>query len=79
MLDRPSNYFSFFFFLIFFQTRLGHITSAKVCKDKALLICIIIVTAFELTNQLLYLNFPCLERKIFQTDHKSTLPSSVAL
>ena len=43
MLDRPSNYFSFFFFLIFFQTRLGHITSAKVCKDKALLICIIII------------------------------------
>ena len=38
MLDRPYN-----FFLIFFQTRLGHITSAKVCKDKALLICIIII------------------------------------
>ena len=37
------------------------------------------VTAFELTNQLLYLNFPSLERKIFQTDHKSTLPSSVVL
>ena len=29
--------------LIFFQIRLGHITSAKVCKDKALLICIIII------------------------------------
>ena len=37
------------------------------------------VTAFELTNQLLYLNFPSLECKIFQTDHKSTLPSSVVL
>ena len=37
------------------------------------------VTAFELTNQLLYLNFPSLERKIFQTDHKSMLPSSVVL
>ena len=37
------------------------------------------LTAFELTNQLLYLNFPSLERKIFQTDHKSTFPSSVVL
>ena len=32
---------------------------------------------FELMNQLLYLNFPSLECKIFQTDHKSTLPSFV--
>ena len=53
MLDRPSNYYYyyyyyfFFFFLIFFQTRLGHITSAKVCKDKALLICIIIISVFN--------------------------------
>ena len=37
------------------------------------------LTAFELTNQLLYMNFPSLERKIFQKDLKSTLPSSVAL
>ena len=37
------------------------------------------LTAFELTNQLLYTNFPSLERKIFQKDLKSTLPSSVAL
>ena len=35
--------------------------------------------AFELTNQLLYINFPSLEHKIFQEDQKSTLPSSVAL
>ena len=35
--------------------------------------------AFELTNQLLYMNFPSLERKIFQNNLKSTLPSSVAL
>ena len=33
------------------------------------------LTAFEL----LYMNFPGLERKIFQKDLKSTLPSSVAL
>ena len=31
------------------------------------------LTAFELTNQLLYMNFPSLERKIFQKDLKSTL------
>ena len=37
------------------------------------------LTAFELINQLLYINFPSLERKIFQKDLKSTLPSSVAL
>ena len=38
------------------------------------------LTAFELTNQLLYMNFPSLERsKIFQRDLKSMLPSSVAL
>ena len=37
------------------------------------------LTAFELTNQLLYMNFPSLEGKIFQKDQKSTLPSSVAL
>ena len=37
------------------------------------------LTAFELTNQLLYMNFPSLEREIFQKDLKSTLPSSVAL
>ena len=49
MLDRPSNYFSFFF-LIFFRTRLGHITSAKVCKDKALLICIIIIIIYGLRS-----------------------------
>ena len=35
--------------------------------------------AFELINQLLYINFPSLERKIFLKDLKSTLPSSVAL
>ena len=37
------------------------------------------LTAFELTNQLLYINFPSLERKIFQKDLKFTLPSSVAV
>ena len=37
------------------------------------------LTAFELTNQLLYMNFPSLERKMFQKDLKSTLPSSAAL
>ena len=37
------------------------------------------LTAFELRNQLLYMNFPSLERRIFQKDLKSTLPSSVAL
>ena len=37
------------------------------------------LTAFELTNQLLYMNFQSLEPKIFQKDLKSTLPSSVAL
>ena len=37
------------------------------------------LTAFELTNQLLYMNFPSLERKSFQKNLKSTLPSSVAL
>ena len=37
------------------------------------------LTAFELTNQLLYMNFPSLERQIFQKDLMSTLPSSVAL
>ena len=36
------------------------------------------LTAFELTNQLLYRNFPSLECKIFQKDLKSTLPLSVA-
>ena len=35
--------------------------------------------AFELTNQLLYMNFPGLELKIIQKHLKSTLPSSVAL
>ena len=29
------------------------------------------LTAFELTNQLLYMNFPSLEHKIFQRDLKS--------
>ena len=37
------------------------------------------LTASELTNQLLYMNFPGLERTTFQKDLKSTLPSSVAL
>ena len=37
------------------------------------------LTAFDVTNQLLYMNFPNLERKIFQKDLKSTLQSSVAL
>ena len=35
------------------------------------------LTAFELTNQLLYMNFPSLERESFQKDLKST--SSVAM
>ena len=37
------------------------------------------LSAFELMNQLLYINFPSLKRKIFPKDLKSTLPSSVAL
>ena len=37
------------------------------------------LTASELTHQLLYMNFPSLELKIFQKDLKSTLPSSAAL
>ena len=37
------------------------------------------LSAFELINQQLYINFPSLERKIFPKDLKSTLPSSVAL
>ena len=37
------------------------------------------LTAFELTNQLLCMNFPNVERKILQKNLKSTLPSSVAL
>ena len=37
------------------------------------------LTAFEVTNQLLYMKFASLERKIFQKDLKSTLRSSVAL
>ena len=37
------------------------------------------LTAFKLINQLLYINFPSLERKILQKDLKSTLPSSFAL
>ena len=35
--------------------------------------------AFKLINQLLSINFPSLQRKIFPKDLKSTLPSSVAL
>ena len=35
------------------------------------------LTAFELTNQLLYINFQSLERKIFQKDLKSSLLSSL--
>ena len=35
--------------------------------------------AFELTNQLLCMDFPSLERKNFKKDLKSTLPSSLAL
>ena len=35
--------------------------------------------AFELINQLLSINFPNLQRKIFPKDLKSTLPLSVAL
>ena len=37
------------------------------------------LTAFELINQLFYINFPSLECKIFRKDLKSTLPLSVAL
>ena len=37
------------------------------------------LTAFELTNQLPYMNLPSLERKIFQKDLRSTLPLPVAL
>ena len=37
------------------------------------------LTAFELTNQLLYINFPSLEHNIFQKDPKSTFLSSVVL
>ena len=37
------------------------------------------LTAFELTNQLFYMNFPSLERNVLQKDLKSTLPLSVAL
>ena len=37
------------------------------------------LTASEVTNQLLYMNFPNLECKICQKDLTSTLPSSVAL
>ena len=35
--------------------------------------------ASEIINQLLYINFPSLEHKIFLKYLKSTLPSSVAL
>ena len=34
------------------------------------------LTAFELTNHLLYINFPSLEHKILQKNLKSTLASS---
>ena len=37
------------------------------------------LTAFKLTNQLLFINFPSLQHKILQKDLKSTLTSSVAL
>ena len=37
------------------------------------------LTAFELINQLLYINFSSLNGTIFQKDLKSTLPSSDAL
>ena len=37
------------------------------------------LTGFELTNQLLYINFPSLEHKIFHKDQKSVLMSSVTL
>ena len=37
------------------------------------------LTAFELTNQLRYMNFPSLERKSLKKNLKSTLASSVAL
>ena len=37
------------------------------------------LTAFELINQLLFMNFPSLERDIFQKDLKSRLQSSAVL
>ena len=37
------------------------------------------LTASEVTNQLLFMNFPSLGCKIFLKDLESTLPSSVAL
>ena len=37
------------------------------------------LTAFELINQLLCINFQNLEGKIFQKDLKSAMPSFVAL
>ena len=37
------------------------------------------LTAFELINQVLYINFPSLECEIFIKDLKSTLPLSLAL
>ena len=37
------------------------------------------LAAFKLINQLLYINFPCFESRIFLKDLKSTLPSYVAL
>ena len=37
------------------------------------------LTVFEPINQLLFINFPSLEHKIFLKDLKSTLPASVAL
>ena len=37
------------------------------------------VTVFEPISQLLFINFPSLEHKIFLKDLKSTLPASVAL
>ena len=37
------------------------------------------LTAFELTNQLPYINFPSVECRFFKKDLKSTLSSSVAL
>ena len=37
------------------------------------------LTAFVQTNQILYMNFPDIERESFPERSKSTLPSSVAL
>ena len=37
------------------------------------------LATFELINQVLYVNFPSLERKILLKDLTPTLPSSVAL